>query len=64
MRYNILTTVGELINRNMWSAYCMMMGINIWSVNEGKINSADPIKLSLREAVVIGLVKKGRPDNI
>lgn len=64
MKCNILVTVGYLISENVWAAYCKMTGTDPWAVNEGKINSADTINLSLDEAMEVGIVHKGRPYNV
>jgi hypothetical protein len=52
----IVITAGEAIDKGIWDDLCEMKRLNIWAVNEGLMDSDEPITLSEEEAKKLGLL--------
>lgn len=46
MGLQITLTPNELIDYGLWDKYCELTGVDIWAVNEGRMDSQDKLILS------------------
>jgi hypothetical protein len=54
----VTTTPTELINRLAWNEACDMLGISVWAVNEGQMDSGEEITLTEEQATKLGLLPR------
>lgn len=52
-------TAGELMDRGVWLEACDELGINEWTVNEGRMDRDDEVSLTLEQAAKIGFLRVG-----
>lgn len=51
--------VSWLMGRGVWDEVCDLLGINPWAVNEGLMDSAETLTLTLDQAVRLGIFSQG-----
>ena len=51
----ITMTAGELIDKFLWDDVCEMRGLNVWSVNEGRMDEDEEFSFTEEEAKRLGI---------
>jgi hypothetical protein len=54
----ILITVGELLDRSLWTQACQIVGINEWAINEGQMSRDEQIRLTEDQAAQLDLTPR------
>lgn len=58
----VIVTVRELFDRDVWSEACEIVGISVYAVNEGLMSSNDTITLTHEQAWRLKLVTTPPPQ--
>ena len=53
----ITLTLQEIMNRGKWDAYCALMGLNPWFVNEGLGSMTDEVTLTYEQLSFLGMAQ-------
>ena len=53
----VRVTIGDLMDRNVWSAACHITGMSPWIVNEGQADRENVVELSVEAARSLGLLR-------
>jgi hypothetical protein len=56
----ITLTAREILDRGIWEEFCEMKGINVWAVNEGRMDTNEEFTFTEEEAYTLRILK--RPD--
>jgi len=56
MEIIVKVSTQELINLGIWEIACDVLGMNVWAVNEGLMDSDEIITLSQWQAQELGLI--------
>ena len=56
MEITVRISAQELLDSGKWEIACDVLGINVWAVNEGLMDSDEIITLSQWEAQELGLI--------
>lgn len=51
-------TAREANSRGFWKQICELFGVNEWAMNEGLMDSSHEFRLTEKEAIKIGLIKR------
>ena len=57
MRMEIIITADEALTGCFWDKLCEMREMNVWAINEGLVDSNEEFKLTLEEALELGVIK-------
>lgn len=52
----ITITARELLDRGLWDQACELIGLNVWAINEGLMDSSDEVTLTQEQAQKLGLL--------
>ena len=54
----IIITPNDLMDKGIWEKACELLGINVWAVNEGLMDSDEELYLTEGRANKLGLLCK------
>ncbi len=54
----IIITSNDLMDKGIWEEACELLGINVWAVNEGLMDSDEELYLTEDRANKLGLLCK------
>jgi len=58
----IVVTARDLLDRGVWDQACDLLGLNVWAVAEGLMDSDDEVTLSEEQARKLGLLPSNRSE--
>ena len=57
MRIEIIVTADEAYTEGYWDKLCEMREMNVWAIHEGLMDSNEEFRLTLEEALELGVIK-------
>jgi len=58
----VLITGRELLDRGVWDQACDMLGMNVWAINEGQMDSTEELTLTEEQAQELGILPKATDE--
>jgi hypothetical protein len=52
----ITLTAREILDRGIWDEFCDLRGINVWAINEGRMDEDEQFTFTEAEARKLGVV--------
>lgn len=49
-------TIGQILNKGVWSEFCEYKGWNEWIINEGRADKNETVRIPLSKAKQLGLI--------